>query len=89
MARPKLKTEANTLKMSLEVQDLWERCAAQEHRSLTNMFEVMVRDCVKRLNVLAAPASGSPLSFGLNPPTAPTAPKANAAAITKTTTLNQ
>ena len=48
MARPKRKTEATTLKMTPEVRDLWERCAAQEHRSLTNMFEVMVRDYAKR-----------------------------------------
>ena len=53
MARPKLKTEATTLKMSPEVRDLWERCAAQEHRSLTNMFEVMVREYAKKLNIQA------------------------------------
>lgn len=48
MARPKRKTEATTLKMTPEVRDLWERCAAQEHRSLTNMFEVMVREYARR-----------------------------------------
>ena len=51
MARPKLKTEATTLKMSPEVRSLWEQCAAQEHRSLTNMFEVMVRDHSKKLGI--------------------------------------
>lgn len=51
MARPKRKTEATTLKMTPEVRDLWERCAAEEHRSLTNMFEVMVREHSKRLGL--------------------------------------
>jgi hypothetical protein len=59
MARPKRKTEATTLKMTPEVRDLWERCAAEEHRSLTNMFEVMVREHAKKLNLAltAAPPS--------------------------------
>lgn len=51
MARPKRKTEATTLKMTPEVRDLWERCAAEEHRSLTNMFEVMVREHAKKLKL--------------------------------------
>jgi hypothetical protein len=59
MARPKSKTSATTLKMTPEVRDLWERCAAEEHRTLTNMFEVMVRMYAKKLRlepVAAAPA---------------------------------
>ena len=59
MARPKLKTEATTLKMSPEVRDLWERCASQEHRSLTNMFEVMVREHAKKLNLAPVVAAVS------------------------------
>lgn len=55
MARPKNKTEATTLKMTPEVRDLWERCAAEEHRSLTNMFEVMVREHAKKLHLAPAP----------------------------------
>lgn len=51
MARPKRKTLATTLKMTPEVRDLWERCAAQEHRSLTNTFEVMVRAYAKSLKL--------------------------------------
>jgi len=51
MARPKRKTEATTLKMTPEVRDLWERCAAQENRSLTNMFEVMVREHARKLKL--------------------------------------
>ena len=51
MSRPKRKTEATTLKMTPEVRDLWERCAAEEHRSLTNMFEVMVREHAKKLKL--------------------------------------
>lgn len=57
MARPKRKTEATTLKMTPEVRDLWERCAAQEHRSLTNMFEVMVREYARRAKL---PPAASP-----------------------------
>jgi hypothetical protein len=55
MAKPQRKTEATTLKMSPEVRDLWERCAKAEHRSLTNMFEVMVREHAKNLWLLTAP----------------------------------
>ena len=56
MARPKRKTEATTLKMTPEVRDLWERCAAEEHRSLTNMFEVMVREHARKLKLSPVPA---------------------------------
>lgn len=90
MARPKLKTEATTLKMSPEVRDLWERCAAQEHRSLTNMFEVMVRDFAKRLNVLvdtaSAAAPAKSFASDSNPLTALAARKARATVTTKTIT---
>lgn len=51
MARPKLKTETTTLKMTPEVRSLWEQCAEHERRSLTNMFEVMVRDYSKKLDI--------------------------------------
>jgi hypothetical protein len=51
--------------MTPEVRDLWEQCAAAENRSLTNMFEVMVREHAKKLNLTppptakpAAPAAG-------------------------------
>jgi hypothetical protein len=59
MARPKSKTSATTLKMTPEVRDLWERCAAQEHRTLTNMFEVMVRAYAKRLRIPADASDNS------------------------------
>ena len=52
MVRQKLKTETTTLKMTPEVRRLWEQCAAHEYRTLTSMFEVMVRDCAKRLNIV-------------------------------------
>lgn len=55
MARPKLKTETTTLKMTPEVRDLWEQCAEMEYRSLTSMFEVMVRDYAKRAGVKPSP----------------------------------
>lgn len=51
MPRPKFKTSATTLKMTPEVRVLWERCAAEEHRTLTNMFEVMVRTYAKKLRI--------------------------------------
>lgn len=54
MSRPRLKTETTTLKMTPEVRHLWERCAAQEYRSLTSMFEVMVREYAKRLKIAAS-----------------------------------
>ncbi len=37
--------------MTPEVRDLWEQCAAAESRSLTNMFEFMVREHAKRLKL--------------------------------------
>jgi len=47
--------------MTPEVRDLWERCAASECRSLTNMFEVMVRDYAKRVKLPPAfPPTESP-----------------------------
>jgi len=51
MPRPKRKTSATTLKMTPEVRELWERCATLESRSLTNMFEVMVRQHAKKLRI--------------------------------------
>jgi hypothetical protein len=58
MPRPLRKTAATSLKMTPEVRDLWERCAAEENRSLTNMFEVMVREHAKKLKLApAAPAA--------------------------------
>jgi hypothetical protein len=56
MPRPLRKTAATSLKMTPEVRDLWEQCAAAESRSLTNMFEVMVREHAKKLNLAPAPA---------------------------------
>lgn len=56
MPRPLRKTAATSLKMTPEVRDLWEQCAAAESRSLTNMFEVMVREHAKRLNLAITPA---------------------------------
>ena len=51
MPRLKTKTSTTTLKMTPEVRDLWERSAAQECRSLTNMFEIMVRQYARQINV--------------------------------------
>ena len=59
MPRPLRKTAATSLKMTPEVRDLWEQCAAAESRSLTNMFEVMVRGHAKKLglhNLTEAPS---------------------------------
>lgn len=57
MPRPLRKTAATSLKMTPEVRDLWEQCAAVENRSLTNMFEVMVRDRAKALNLQPQPTT--------------------------------
>jgi hypothetical protein len=47
--------------MTPVVRDLWERCAEAESRSLTNMFEVMVRQHAKKLKLTAAaPSSVAP-----------------------------
>jgi hypothetical protein len=56
MPRPKLKTEATTLKMTPEVRTLWEQCAEAEHRTLSSMFEIMVREHAKRLGIVRASA---------------------------------
>lgn len=58
MPRPLRKTAATSLKMTPEVRDLWEQCAAAERRSLTNMFEMMVRDYAKKLDV--GPSAAAP-----------------------------
>lgn len=48
------KTEATSLKMTPEVRYLWDRCAEAESRTLSNMVEVMVRTCAKKLGVAAS-----------------------------------
>lgn len=59
MPRPLRKTAATSLKMTPEVRELWEQCAAAENRSLTNMFEMMVRAYARTLNVVSAsPVAG-------------------------------
>lgn len=57
MPRPKTKTSTTTLKMTPEVRALWQISAAQECRSLTNMFEVMVRQYARQINVRLDSAS--------------------------------
>jgi hypothetical protein len=57
MPRPLRKTAATSLKMTPEIRDLWERCAEAESRSLTNMFEVMVREHAKKLKLAPAPTA--------------------------------
>lgn len=70
MPRPLRKTSATSLKLTPEVRDLWERCAAEENRSLTNMFEVMVREHAKKLKLSPAlvPAVVAPVAQ-VNPTT--------------------
>ena len=53
--RKKTKTVITTVKMSPEVRVLWEQCAEHENRSLTNLFEVLLRDYAKRLGVTPDP----------------------------------
>ncbi len=61
MPRPRQKTAATSLKMTSEVRDLWEQCAAAERRSLTNMFEVMVRNYAKKLELDSPAHSPAPI----------------------------
>ena len=49
--RPLTKTSATTLRITPELRDLWEQCSAAEHRTLTNLFEVAVRDYAKKLGI--------------------------------------
>ena len=63
MARPKRKTEVTTLKMTPEVRNLWERCAEAEVRTLTNMFEVMVRAYARGVGI-APDISSAPKRIG-------------------------
>jgi len=60
MGRPKLKSVTTTLKMTPEVRDLWSQCAEKEYRSLTSMFEVMVRDYAKKVCVEPSPVPEAP-----------------------------
>lgn len=69
MPRPLRKTAATSLKMTPEVRDLWEQCAAAESRSLTNMFEVLVRDRAKALKLQPRSA---PAPVAASPKTVPT-----------------
>jgi len=49
--------------MTPETRNLWEQCAAAENRSLTNMFEVMVREHAKKLKISPTPgANPAPLA---------------------------
>ena len=57
MPRPLRKTAATSLKMTPETRNLWEQCAAAESRSLTNMFEVMVREYAKKLKISPTPGA--------------------------------
>ena len=41
--------------MTPEVRDLWEQCAQAEDRSLTNLFEVLVRAHAKKLGIEPSP----------------------------------
>lgn len=72
MPRPLRKTAATSLKMTPEVRDLWEQCAAADSRSLTNMFEVMVRDYAKKLNISAQGLTGASEPAAKHAPTAKT-----------------
>lgn len=55
MPRKKAKTIITIVKMSPELRILWEQCAEHESRSLTNLFEVLLRDYAKRLGVTPDP----------------------------------
>jgi starvation-inducible outer membrane lipoprotein len=59
MPRPLRKTAVTSLKMTPEVRNLWEQCAAAEDRSLTNLFEVLVRAHAKKLGILPRPLAAT------------------------------
>ena len=60
-ARPLTKTLLTTLRLTPEMRELWGQCAAAEHRTLTNLFEVAVRDYAKKLGIAPQPpASAAP-----------------------------
>jgi hypothetical protein len=61
MPRPKRKTVTTTLKMTPEVKELWELCADAEHRTLTNMFEMMVFEYAKKLKITRTGSSVEPV----------------------------
>lgn len=54
MPQREAKTAVTTVKFTPEVRDLWERCAEAEHRTLTNLLEVAVRDYAKKLGIQSA-----------------------------------
>ncbi len=48
MPRPKTKTLATSMKLSPRIRAAWEAAARAQHRTLSNMFEIMVLDYCKR-----------------------------------------
>ena len=51
MARPKRKTSMTSVKMTPEMMRLWDAVANAEHRSRTNMLEVLVMERAKTLGL--------------------------------------
>ncbi len=45
---PRQKNETLTIRITAEIKDLLRQAAEQEHRSLTSMVEVLVRDYAKK-----------------------------------------
>lgn len=66
MPRPLRKTAVTSLKMTPEVRDLWEQCAEAEDRSLTNLFEVLVRAHARKLGL--QPRRVAPPAVAPKPP---------------------
>lgn len=52
-APPALEDRSRLHEDAPKVRELWEQCSAAENRSLTNMFEVMVREYAKKLGMPA------------------------------------
>ena len=76
MARPLTKTSITTLKMTPEVRARWERCAAEEHRTLSNMFEVMVYAYAKSVGIDPSAPEQPSASRSASPQAPPSAPLA-------------
>lgn len=59
-ARPKLKTVTTTIKLKPKVRAAWQAAALREHRTLTNMLEVLLLDWCRRHKV-DVPADSGPM----------------------------
>lgn len=60
MPRPKTKTLATSMKLSPHIRAAWEAAASAEHRTLSNMFEIMVLEHCKRHRISITKVADAP-----------------------------